>query len=238
MSLMAFFAQKPKKWRCTARQISPTQFVMRFPNAREVERACCYGKKLPILDDSVIVSISPWSASVGAKADLQKAWVRVRNVPLEKRCVQHVSYAGAVVGVTLEVDKATLHKPEYACILLGCREVDKIQPSAEGMLGEQFYDFYYEVERLVVGAPAASQYSIPVDSNSPSAPKKARFDFHASTSYEQGGTSASAVGDSFCQNYSATTRLSTVSENEEEEESDEENHIELLIYIWLMSMRL
>uniref|UniRef100_A0A452ZBE8 DUF4283 domain-containing protein n=1 Tax=Aegilops tauschii subsp. strangulata TaxID=200361 RepID=A0A452ZBE8_AEGTS len=67
---------------------------MRFPNASEVERACCYGKRLPLKDGLVIVCITPWSASAGAKGNMEKAWVRVRNVPLEKRCTEHVAYAG------------------------------------------------------------------------------------------------------------------------------------------------
>lgn len=161
---------------------------MRFPNAMEVERACCYGKRLPLKDGSAVVSITPWSASVGAKDDLQKAWVRVRNVPLEKRCVEHVSYAGGLVGVTLEVDAATLHKPEYARILLGCREVEKIPPSAEGVLGEKFYNFFYEVEKVVVGGPERSQSSIPVsDGSSPNLSKRPRSEHYPGASSEQGG---------------------------------------------------
>ena len=71
------FAPGKKKWRCTARSISPTQFVMRFPNASEVERACCYGKRLPLKDGSIIVCITPWSECVGANGSMEKAWVRV-----------------------------------------------------------------------------------------------------------------------------------------------------------------
>ncbi|KAE8776438.1 hypothetical protein D1007_50877 [Hordeum vulgare] len=160
-----FFSQKPKKWRCAAREISPSQFVMRFPNACEIERASYYGKRLPILDGAMVVSISPWSSSLGAKEDLQKDWVHVRNVPLEKRYPKYVSYASGLVGVTLEVNPATIHKREYARILLDCREVDKIPAFAKGMLEGKFYDFFYEVEKVVVGALEKTKSHVPRDSS-------------------------------------------------------------------------
>ena len=186
------FAPGKKKWRCTARSISPMQFVMRFPNASEVERACCYGKRLPLKDGSIIVCITPWSASVGAKGSIEKEWVRVINIPLEKRCSEHVAYAGGLVGITLEVDEATLHKPEYARILLGCREVKKIPPSAEGMLGEQFYDFFYEVEQVLFRDPNHEKHEISVSPNPDGGnPKKSMQDV---TPGAQMGSSLTGLG--------------------------------------------
>ena len=148
-----------------------------------------------------------------------------------KRCSEHAAYAGGLVGITLEVDEATLHKPEYARILLGCREVKKIPPSAEGMLGEQFYDFFYEVEKVVSVGGEKNQTSIAVDSGaSPSVPKKARVDSYPASSMEQGDTDASMVGNQSSQNYDKNYQiLAVVSENEEEEDSDKGNHTELLI---------
>ena len=43
--------------------------------------------------------------------------MRVRNIPTEKRCDANAAYVGSLVGVTLEVDQATLYKPEYCRIL-------------------------------------------------------------------------------------------------------------------------
>ncbi|XP_044362946.1 uncharacterized protein [Triticum aestivum] len=229
----AIFAKKPgkKKWRCTARSIGPNKFVMRFPNASEVERACCYGKRMPLMEGAVVVCITPWTASIGAKGILEKAWVRVRNIPIEKRCAEHAAYAGALVGITLEVDESTIHKPEYVRILLGCREVERIPPSAEGMLGEQYYDFFYEVEKTVTSGASKAQSSIAVDSSaSPSFPKKARMGSYPADSMGQGETSASMVGTYSSQNYDkGGQRLAVVAESEEEEESDDGNHTELLI---------
>jgi hypothetical protein len=91
-------------WRCTARSIGPNQFTMRFPNAKEVERACYWGQRMEMKSKKAVLRLSPWSDVVGAKAQLQKAWVRVRNIPLEKRCEEHVAYVGSLVGVTLDID--------------------------------------------------------------------------------------------------------------------------------------
>ncbi|XP_037430751.1 uncharacterized protein LOC119296783 [Triticum dicoccoides] len=204
---------------------------MRFPNASEVERACCYGKRLPLKEGNIVVCITPWTASIGAKGMLEKAWVRVRNIPIEKRCTEHVAYAGALVGITLEVDESTVHKPEYARILLGCIDVEKIPPSAEGVLGEQIYDFFYEVEKVVTMGAGKSQAYTAVDSSaSPSVPKKARMDSYPASSTGQGETSASMTGNSPPQNYDkGIQRLPAVVESEEEEDSEEGNTTELLI---------
>ncbi|XP_044370178.1 uncharacterized protein [Triticum aestivum] len=229
----AIFAKKPgkKKWRCTARSIGPAQYVMRFPNASEVERACCYGKRLPLKEGNIVVCITPWTASIGAKGIMEKAWVRVHNIPIEKRCTEHIAYAGALVGITLEVDESTVHKPDYARILLGCREVEKIPPSAEGMLGEQYYDFFYEVEKVVtVGAEKSQSYTAVDSSASPSFPKKARMDSYPASSMGQGETNTSMTGNVSSQNYGkGMQRLPAVAESEEEDESEEGNNTELLI---------
>ncbi|KAM0861286.1 hypothetical protein ACQ4PT_045992 [Festuca glaucescens] len=137
-------------WRCTTRPLSPMQFSMRFPSQKEVERACCWGNELKMRTKNDILKLSPWSDDVGASSKLQKAWVRVRNIPPEKRNEAHAAYAGSLVGVTLDIDKSTLHRPEYVRILIGCRDISKIPDRAEGCLGDNFYWFYYEMDKVVV----------------------------------------------------------------------------------------
>ena len=56
---------------------------MRFPNASEVERACCYGKRMPLKEGAVVVCITPWYALIGAKGVMEKAWVKIGNIPIE-----------------------------------------------------------------------------------------------------------------------------------------------------------
>lgn len=59
----------------------------------------------------------------------------------------------------------------------GVGEVSEISPWAEGTLGDKFYDFFYEVEKIVVGG--AKKIQIPMStgtSSSPSIIKRPRYD--------------------------------------------------------------
>uniref|UniRef100_A0ACD5Y0P2 Uncharacterized protein n=1 Tax=Avena sativa TaxID=4498 RepID=A0ACD5Y0P2_AVESA len=123
-------------WRCTARAIGPKQFSMRFPNPKEVERACYWGKRMEMKTKEVVLNLSPWSDSVRATAQLQKAWVRIRNIPFEKRCEAHAFYVASLVGMPSGIDSSTLYRPEYVKVLIGCRNMDKIPEKAEGCLGD------------------------------------------------------------------------------------------------------
>jgi hypothetical protein len=181
-------------WRCTARPIGPGRFTMRLPNPKEVERAVYYGERMRLRTIDATVRLSTWTASVGAKAKMQKAWVRVSNIPLDKRTEKIAYYAGSLVGVSLELDMSTLHKPEFVRLLIGCKDVETMADSAEGVLGDDFYDFYYEIERIVVGGPPKQTSTVVVDGSGvvPS-PKRARTTYTASateeTSVEQGNGS-------------------------------------------------
>jgi hypothetical protein len=99
---------------------------MRFPNPKEVERACYFGKHMAMRVCGDIVNISRWLAFVGAKSMLHKEWVIIRIVPPEKRSDEKVSYVVSYVGVTLEVDQATFHVPDYRRILLRCGDIDQL----------------------------------------------------------------------------------------------------------------
>jgi hypothetical protein len=132
-----------------------------------------------------------------------------------------------LVGVTLEVDQATLHKPEYCRILLGCRDVDAIPPVAEGVLGDYFYDFAYEVETVVVRGPPADRSGLPVSSAPvPPSPKRPRIE-HSLTETSAASSEGQSAPGSFSGtgNYgkSCNQQLPTVSEHESEEESEPES---------------
>jgi hypothetical protein len=167
---------------------------MRLPNPKEVERAVYYGERMRLRTIDATVRLSTWTASVGAKAKMQKAWVRVSNIPLDKRTEKIAYYAGSLVGVSLELDMSTLHKPEFVRLLIGCKDVETMADSAEGVLGDDFYDFYYEIERIVVGGPPKQTSTVVVDGSGvvPS-PKRARTTYTTSateeTSVEQGNGS-------------------------------------------------
>ncbi|KAM0892517.1 hypothetical protein ACQ4PT_025731 [Festuca glaucescens] len=214
-------------WRCTARPINDKQFSMRFPTPKEVEKACYLGEHMKMRVCNAVINLQPWSATASAKAVLHKAWVRVKNIPTDKRSDAAVAYAGSLVGVTLEVDQATLHRPDYCRILLGCRDIDELPPCAEGCLGDYFYDFYYEVESVVVRGPPATKISISTsERSSPNAPspKRSRIDHHKAAESSEGQTGASqnvTYGKSYSNN------LDVVPENDYEEDSEEDH--ELLI---------
>jgi len=71
-----------------------------------------------------------WSGAVGAKRAMEMAWVKVGNVPLEKRNARTMAYVSSLVGVPLALDKATLHRPDSVRVKIGCRSVDDIPPVA------------------------------------------------------------------------------------------------------------
>ena len=225
-------------WRCSARSINTNQFVMRFPNANEVQRACFFGKRMEMRQCEAVISISPWTADVGAKVVVHKAWVRVRNIPTEKRCEDNVAYVDSLVGVTLEVDPATLHRPEYCRILLGCRDIDQLPHIAEGALGDHFYDFSYEVESVVVRGPPAEKIGVSSGytdrSHVDPKPKRVRTEQNSVEDSSEGQNDASQ-NTNYGKNYSQ--KLSTVNENESEEDSEEEQEllIEKIIRESLMS---
>jgi hypothetical protein len=120
---------------------------MRLPNPKEVERAVYYGERMRLHTIDAVVKLSKWTAFVGAKAVMQTAWVKVSNIPLDKRTEKIAFDVGSLVGISLDMDASTLHKPEYVRILIGCRSIEDLPCKAEGFLGENCYDFFYENSR-------------------------------------------------------------------------------------------
>jgi hypothetical protein len=102
--------------------------------------------------------------------------VKISNIPLDKRCEANVFYAGGLVGVSLDLEAATLHKPEYVKVLIGCRDIERIPASAEGCLGDNFYDFYYEVDKIVVGGNPKDNSNVAVGNSGAPSPKRPRFE--------------------------------------------------------------
>ena len=140
-------------WRCTARAIAPKTFLMRFPTDRDVIKAC-YNPTMYLRLCGVTVEISAWSGAVGAKHAMEIAWVKVGNVPIEHRFGRTLACISTLVGVPLQLDKSTLHRPDSVRVKIGCRSVDEIPPVAEAVLGEHFYDFLFEVDKVVFRNPA------------------------------------------------------------------------------------
>ncbi|KAE8800488.1 hypothetical protein D1007_23980 [Hordeum vulgare] len=139
-------------WRCSAHAIGPGVFVVRFPNPRAVAQICYVGR-IVLKTSGAVVNVTKWSSAVGSKGVMEVAWVKVSNVPLDKRSERNMAYVASLVGVPLEIDYATLHRPASARVKIGCRSVDEIPSVAEAVLGEHFYDFYFEVDQVLVRDP-------------------------------------------------------------------------------------
>ncbi|KAM0917778.1 hypothetical protein ACQ4PT_009219 [Festuca glaucescens] len=214
-------------WRCTARPINSTQFIMRFPNPKEVERDVFFGKRMEMKTCDAVLNLSPWTAAVGASGILNKAWVCVRNtnIPSKKRCDAHTAYARSLVGITLEVDQATLHKPEYCRILLGCRDINNLPETVEGTLGDFFYIVSYEVETIVAQGPPVVHNSVLVNNSFvSSSPKRPRTKNYSATSAEgYTGDASQLVGTGFGRTH--TQILATVSEHESKDDSEVETKL-------------
>jgi hypothetical protein len=199
---------------------------MRFPNPREVERAVYYGSSMKLKTVDATVRLSAWTASIGSKGCLQKAWVRISNIRLDKRTEANCFFAGSLVGVSLDLDSATLHKPEFVRVLIGCRDVERIPHMAEGCLGDNFYDFCFE---MVTGPPRVDDVTRVGGASRPPSPKRARTDFTESNTEE---TSEGFVQGSQTESVRHPTNCETIPESEPvEQESEEDNNIgdELLL---------
>lgn len=112
-------------WRCTAKPIGPFQYVMRFPNSKEVDKEC-FSDRMMLRNCGAVISLKPLFESVGAKGNMEVAWVNCGNIPLDKRTERNVAFLGSLLGVSLEIDTATLHRPESVRVKIGCRAVDDI----------------------------------------------------------------------------------------------------------------
>ncbi|KAE8814382.1 hypothetical protein D1007_08452 [Hordeum vulgare] len=139
-------------WQCSAHAIGPGVFVVRFPNPRVVAQICYVGR-IVLKTSGAVVNVTKWSSAVGSKGVMEVAWVKVSNVPLDKRSERNMAYVASLVGVPLEIDYATLHRPASARVKIGCKCVDEIPSVAEAVLGEHFYDFYFEVDQILVRDP-------------------------------------------------------------------------------------
>ncbi|KAE8821229.1 hypothetical protein D1007_00613 [Hordeum vulgare] len=89
------------------------------------------------------------SGSMWGTGVMEVAWIKVSNVHLDKRSERNMAYVASLMGVPLEIYSATLHRPASARVKVGCRNVDEIPSVAEAVLGEHFYDFYFEVDQVV-----------------------------------------------------------------------------------------
>ncbi|KAI4991568.1 hypothetical protein ZWY2020_039954 [Hordeum vulgare] len=144
-------------WRCSAHAIGPGVFVVRFPNPRAVAQICYVGR-IVLKTSGAVINVTKWSSAVGSKGVMEVVWVKNSNVPLDKRSERNMAYVASLVGVPLEIDNAILHRHASARVKIGCRNVDDIPSVVEAVLGDHFYDFYYEVGQVLVKDPNRGEF--------------------------------------------------------------------------------
>uniref|UniRef100_A0A8I6WGQ9 DUF4283 domain-containing protein n=1 Tax=Hordeum vulgare subsp. vulgare TaxID=112509 RepID=A0A8I6WGQ9_HORVV len=110
-------------WHCSAHAIGPGGFVVSFPNPRAVAQICYVGRII-LKTNGVVINVSKWSSAVGSKGVMEVAWVKISNAPLDKRSERNLAYVASLVGIPLEIDTATLHRPASARVKIGCRNID------------------------------------------------------------------------------------------------------------------
>ncbi|KAE8780091.1 hypothetical protein D1007_46763 [Hordeum vulgare] len=131
----------------------PLCVVIKGPKRIRAVAQICYVGRIVLKTSGAVVNVTKWSSAVGSKGVMEVAWVRVSNVPVDKRSERNMAYVASLVGVPLEIDSATLHRPASARVKVGCRNVDEIPSVAEAVLGKHFYDFYFEVDQILVRDP-------------------------------------------------------------------------------------
>ncbi|TVU50360.1 hypothetical protein EJB05_01730, partial [Eragrostis curvula] len=107
-----------------ARKVKYDKFTVRFPTAQMIKD---WGRFRPLGMRTVQaqIAIDPWNASVGAKAELQQAWFRVRGIPYDKRSKKTLAYVGSLVGATIAIDTKSLYRQDYVRMKICCRDFTK-----------------------------------------------------------------------------------------------------------------
>ena len=67
---------------------------MRFANRCDVANVC-YSVRMTLKSMSGVTKITAWSSAVGPKGTMEIAWVKVGNVPLEKRSEINLTFASS-----------------------------------------------------------------------------------------------------------------------------------------------
>jgi hypothetical protein len=94
-------------WRWTTRRVADNMFIVRFPNAQTIKDWKVFNP-ISLRNAKAKIKVDPWNGDVGAKAELEEAWFRVRGIPYDKRSLLTMGYVGYLVGVTREVEELTL----------------------------------------------------------------------------------------------------------------------------------
>jgi hypothetical protein len=73
----------PKTWRWIAHRVADNMFTVRFSNAQIIAEWECFNP-ISMRNVRAKLKVEPWSGAVGAKAELEQAWFRIRGIPYDK----------------------------------------------------------------------------------------------------------------------------------------------------------
>jgi hypothetical protein len=86
--------------------VADNKFTVRFLNAQLIKEWEKFNH-VKMRSVKAQIQIDPWNGSIGAKAQLQSGWFRVRGIPFDTRSKETVVYVGSLVGATSEIDMST-----------------------------------------------------------------------------------------------------------------------------------
>lgn len=154
----------PNVWRWTTKLIAENKFTVRFPTAQLIKE-WGYFRPLGMRTAPAQIAIDPWNSSIGAKAEFQQAWFRVRGIPYDKRNVQTLAYVGSLVGVTVDIDEKSINRQDYVRMKICCRDVTKVPESAAGLIIPYLRDFFFEREVEIPSHPNAIDIAVSNSNN-------------------------------------------------------------------------
>jgi hypothetical protein len=73
-------------------------------------------------------------------------WFRVRGIAHDKRSKETTTYAGSLVGATVEVDTSSLSRTYYVRVKIAGRDICRIPKTIECAIIPYIYDFHFERE--------------------------------------------------------------------------------------------
>jgi hypothetical protein len=71
-------------WRWTTRKVVDNKFIARFPTVQLISDWSWFNP-VKMRNVKAKLQIDPWNGSIGAKAELQSTWFRVRGIPSDKK---------------------------------------------------------------------------------------------------------------------------------------------------------
>ncbi|CAL4921903.1 unnamed protein product [Urochloa decumbens] len=161
------------RWKWVAKRVADNKFTMKFPTVKMIQDYSKFNLGMRSVDAQI--KVEQWSSAMYAKGRLQMGWFKVSGIPIDQRGVRTIAKVGGLVGKTVAIDEGTRFKQEFVRVKIACRDVELVPPCAEGALGLDIYDFYFELEEPDRLDTNKQKQAIPAeDADTQPSPKKMR----------------------------------------------------------------